>query len=182
MIRARIVAWKHKLLRLCSRSYREHDATVTRMHDLRTQATNANIAAAKAGNELSELRAECRDLRDRLKLAISAQESGAQQLIAERALRQSADERASQYHEQLTDALMRSTDWFAMGTAAHRSMFGVGNALDPPADKPERKPIPEKPMARAVARKETNATLTQLLEEIRSGHIEPQAGPEFTTQ
>ena len=181
---SRVIRWKHQLLKLCSKSYREHDAQVARMHELRTKAAEANISAAKAGHDATAVRIECTDLRERLKHAISAQESAAQQLIAERALRQAADERADKYHEELTNALKANVDWLARGLYHRRPMYGVGAPPDEPStERSDPKPLlHEKPMARQVAKQTTNATLAGLLEEIRMGHEQTQVGPEFTTQ
>lgn len=184
MNRARIIVWKHKLLSLCSKSYREHSATVSRMHAFRTEACEANVAAAKSAAEAARLGAENADIRERLKLAISAQESAAQQLIAERALREAAEQRSEKYHDQLTDSLKSNVDWLARGLYHRRPMFGVGAPPDEPStERGDPKQVWSKPMARGVAKTLTNETLSGLLEEIRNGHVsEPQVGPEFTTQ
>ena len=163
----RINLWKHELLKFCSESYREHAAMVA---------------------ESSRLREECKNLHERLKHAISAQESAAQQLIAERALRQAADERADRYHEELTNALKANVDWLARGLYHRRPMYGVGAPPDEPStERSDPKSLMhEKPMARQVSKQTTNATLAGLLEEIRMGHDQgydqAQVGPEFTTQ
>lgn len=184
---ARVFVWERRLLKFCSKSYREHDAMVSRMHVLRTEAAIANTATSKLDSEASVLRLECSDLRERLKIAIAAQESAAQQLIAERALRQAADERSERYHEQLTDSLKSNVDWLARGLYHRRPMFGVGAPPDEPStERGDPEQIWNKPMARAVARKAQDSTLRKLYEDIRAGHAgitqEPQVGPEFTTQ
>ena len=160
---SRLNRWKHELLKFCSTSYSEHTSVVA---------------------EAERLRKECEDLHERLKHAISAQESAAQQLIAERALRQAADERADKYHEELTNALKANVDWLARGLYHRRPMYGVGAPPDEPStERSDPKPLlHEKPMARQVAKQTTNATLAGLLEEIRMGHDQAQVGPEFTTQ
>jgi hypothetical protein len=127
-----------------------------------------------------ELEAEIDELRDRLKLSIEAQQKASEQLIAERALRQSADERADRYHNELRDDLRCAANWGAKALN-RKSMFGE---LDAPADEPKGKPveIPAKRMARNVAQDMTSDTLKDLLKDIRSGVQEVPVGPEFTTQ
>lgn len=114
------------------------------------------------------------DLKARLELAIEAQESAAQQLLSERALRQAAEERADRYHAETLEALKSQTDWLARGLYHRRPVYGVGAPPDAPESTKPAEPIPTKPNARTVARDISNKTLADLWENIRS------VGPEFT--
>lgn len=161
-MRTRLAAIKAKLAMWLSKSARVNA-------ELRHVASNQVI--------------EISDLRDRLKLAVEAQQKASEQLIAERALRQAADERAERYHEQLTEALKSNVDWLARGLYHRRPMFGVGAPPDAPQ---ESKPValPVKRMARGVVREndqQVNQSLRELLEQIRNGAEEMPVGPEFTT-
>jgi hypothetical protein len=116
-------------------------------------------------------------LADDLALAREAQSNAAEQLIAERALRQAAEERADRYHGELIEALKQNTDWFARGFYHRKPMFG---APDAPSESKSAE-IPSKPTARREAQKITNETLRDVLSRIRAEEEAP-VGPEFTTQ
>lgn len=175
--RIKLAQWKHRLLRACSKSYREHDAIVSDRDKWRRDCVNA-------GNESSELRGKLRvadtaaaELRDRLKLAIAAQENATAQLIAERALRQAADERAERYHGELTDSLKSAANWSSKALN-RKSMFSEVDAPEPeaPAEAKPSEPIRPKPFARSVAQHQSHDALLKMLEDMRN------VGPEFSTQ
>jgi hypothetical protein len=140
--------------------------------------------------QVSDQIVEISDLRGRLALSIEAQQKASEQLIAERALRQSSDERADRYHEELTDALKSNVDWLARGLYHRRPMFGVGAPPDEPKQESKPQAMPGKRMAREIAREiaretdkgVTNEVLADMLAQIRNGAEAMPVGPEFTTQ
>jgi hypothetical protein len=155
--------------------------------------TRFSLWLSQSAREASELR--CRvgemetdlaDLRGRLSLSIEAQQKASEQLIAERALRQAADERADRYHAELTEALKSNVDWLARGLYHRRPMFGVGAPPDEPKQESKPQAMPGKRMAREVARETdkgvTNEVLADMLAQIRNGVESMPVGPEFTTQ
>lgn len=173
---ARISIWKHRLLCHVSKAYRDLDAIMSDREKWRRDAVKADMALAARISELAELK-------DRLKSALEAQESATAQLIAERALRQSAQEQADRYHHELTDSLKSAANMAAQ-VAFRRPMFGDA-AMEPESQEPSNRPsIHQKRMARSVVSEVTNTTLKNLLDEIRAGNIpdEQPIGPEFSTQ
>ncbi len=170
---------KHKLLRLCSESYRQHDAVVSDCERWRRQYIDEKNAASVSQSKARQVETESAGLRDRLKIAIEAQQKATEQLIAERALRQAADERSEQYHAELVEALKANADWLAVGL--RKPVFGVVQQ-----ESREDKPIdlPVKKSGRRVAQEITNETLAKMWDGMRNAGTEdePPVGPEFTTQ
>lgn len=175
-LRIKLAQWKHRLLRACSQSYRDHDVIVSERDRFRTMMAIANAQIHTAELNIGELKKQLADVGDRLKLAIAAQENATQQLIAERALRQAADERAERYHGELTDSLKSAANWSSKALN-RKSMFSEADAPEEPAteSKPSE-PIRPKPFARQVAQQQTHAELMKMLEDMRN------VGPEFTAQ
>lgn len=174
----RVALVQHRLLRLFSKTYREHDTVVSDRERWRRECV-------VAGNEKSEALAKAREagevaagLRERLKIAVEAQQKAAEQLISERALRQSADDRAERYHSELVEALKKNADWLAVGLRG--PVFGARAPEKDRDDSPVD--VPAKQSARRVAQQETHATLAAMMDRIRSGPDEVHVGPEFTTQ
>lgn len=174
----RLLAWKHRALRFLSKSYRDHDAVVSDRERWRRECIDAGNKLAAMHNDARDLEAELADTRNRLKLAIEAQQKAAEAVLVERALRQGADERASRYHDELTDALKRSADWACVGRRG--PMYGSGPAEEAPV---QPQAMPSKPMARTVAQNGTNETLLNMLADLRNGlNADTPVGPEFATQ
>lgn len=169
----RLLAFKNRVLRALSRSYRDHERIVCQLEEARYER---NSAEAKLRN----LQVEFDATRERLRQAIEAQENATQQLISERALRQAAYELAAQYHEQLVDVMKHTTDWFAIGSVVRRPMFGMW-PVPPPVQEPAKPaaPLHSKRMAREFANEQTQKTWEEILKDMRET---PQEGPEFTTQ
>lgn len=172
---------QHRMLRFCSKSYRDHDVVVADRERWRRECVVAGNSVTDALARARQAEESAAELRERLKLAIEAQQGAAEQLIAERALRQSAEERAERHHVELTEALKSSVDWLARGLYHQRPMFGVGAPPDEPRHEPPVDISVKKPMARRVAQEQTNGTLKEMLDSIR-GADGPPVGPEFTTQ
>jgi hypothetical protein len=174
----RVALFKHKLLRLCSKSYRQHDAVVSDCERWRRQYIDEKNAASVSQSKAREVEVDAASLRDRLKVAIEGQQRAAEQLIAERALRQAADERSEQYHAELVDALKANADWLAVGL--RKPVFGVVQQ-ESREDKPVELPV--KKSGRRVAQEVTNETLSKMWDDLRNGTApEVPVGPEFTTQ
>lgn len=179
-IRIQIAQWKCRILRACSKSYREHEGVVFDRDNWRGECAIERNRSSELREKMRAAEADAADLRDRLKLAIAAQENATQQLIAERALRHAADERADRYHGELTDSLKSAANW-STKALNRKSMFSEVDApeAEPIADA-KHEAIRSKPMARNVAAQQTHSELEAMLKSIREGEI--HVGPEFTTQ
>lgn len=179
-IRIQIAQWKCRLLRACSKSYREHETVVFDRDHWRRECVVEGNNSSELRSKLRESEADIAELRDRLKLAIAAQENATQQLIAERALRHAADERADRYHGELTDSLKSAANW-STKALNRKSMFSEVDAPETePTSETKHEAIRSKPMARNVAAQQTHSELEAMLKSIREGEI--HVGPEFTTQ
>ena len=176
----KIAQYQHRLLRLCSSSYRSHLLIVAERDRCRWDLTTVKNELAARITEINDLRADHDDLEIRLKDVMQMQEAAEKQLVAERALRQSADLRADRYHAELLETLKQTANWTSK-SINRRAIFGdvADDTEPPPAKLTEMKP--PKQMARQAAAAVTNATLKSLLDDIRAGRVEEegQVGPEF---
>lgn len=131
---------------------------------------------------------ESAELSERLALAQDASTSATQQLIAERSLRQAADERAERYHEQLVDALKENANWLASSMSRRPIHGGIASPEQPVQQQTpgELKEMPSKRHAREVARDTSQRTMEQMIADMNARHgageVPPPEGPEFTTQ
>lgn len=179
-IRIQIAQWKCRLLRACSKSYRAHESVIADRDHFRMMKSISDAKAQTAEMNIAGLKDQIAELRDRLKIAIAAQENATQQLIAERALRHAADERADRYHGELADSLKAAANW-STKALNRKSMFSEVDAPEPePIADTKHEAIRGKPMARNVAAQQTHSELLSMLDDIRKGEI--HVGPEFTTQ
>jgi hypothetical protein len=177
--------WRRRLLLLCSGSYRKHDSIVEQLRIARIELAQCREDFGRQLRRADELLKEGQQLSERLSLALAAQESATSQLIAERALRQAAEDRADQYHQELTEALKSSTNWTcrAMGKKA---MFAEvsGPEPEPVAEKRSETLGSPKVMARQEASRITNATFAELWDDLRKNSNyspEEQIGPEASS-
>lgn len=133
--------------------------------------------------ELSALRLEVETLKSSLRESQEAQERSALQLVAERALRQSAEARSEKYHDELVAAIKASANW-ASKNVNRRAIFSDVDSPEPEPEPRQVAPIGRgKQFAREVGRQVTDKTLSGLLQEIREQR-EPesdQVGPEFSS-
>lgn len=183
----KVQQWKHRVLCWVSKLYREADVVRTDRDRWRRECVEEGNRLNLSRGTISELKDECGQLKQRLKLSDDTQDALGRQLSSERALRESAESRASQYHNELVLALKHESDWFAVGVAGgHRRPIHGTVVYTPPDDEEDKKandPIRPKPTARQAAATQTHKTLTDLLADIRAGYTgeADQVGPEFTT-
>jgi len=173
-LKIRWSAFKHRLLCWCSESFRDHDAVMRKLSMARDDRSALEAKLIVATRELSECRSQ-------LNLSNEAQQNATAQLIAERALREAADERAERYHEELVSTLKQTNNWSALAVSRKPIFRDIATPEPEPAiDKPIEA-IRPKAMARQVASDITQKTVTDWLNELRGAET-PHVGPEFTTQ
>jgi hypothetical protein len=165
----RLVQWRRKVLMLASPSYRQHDQVVAERNDLRSQLARAGAELKLEFDAHVVLEKDLAALGLRLELAEQSLHSAEGQLIAERELRQAADLRSQDYHNQLTESLKTAANYCSK-MFSRKAMFGDVEFPEPPE---ENKPIAihPKPLARQVAQDISDITLRKLYEEIK------QSGP-----
>ncbi len=184
-LQATLARWRHRLLRRLSASYRDHLSICSDREHWRVECIKVGNALSAEHLRTTELRAEVDKLQKHIDLLKTSHEAALLQLSAEPALRQSADARADRYHGELLDVLKASANW-STKSLNRRSMYPEVETPDPvPEDKPVLEAIRPKPFARQVGRQVTDATLRQVLEDIRTGLAQEetigQVGPEFTS-
>lgn len=158
---ARLLQWKHKALKFCSKLYRESDELNHICSVQQQEVFGARFELEKAQKHVAELQKQAEQRERTLAASEEARQNALKELMAERALRNAAEERAERYHEEALAATKDLADWFAR-TMNRRPVFGK-------QPEPEAKPaatIPSKQTARERAQKIENDTLRSLAEEI----------------
>src|SRR5690349_19845602 len=109
-LKIRWYTFKHRLLCWCSESFRDHDAVMRKLSMARDDRSALEAKLTIATRELGECRSQ-------LSLSNEAQHNATAQLLAERALREAADERAERYHEELVSTLKQTNNWSALAVS-----------------------------------------------------------------
>lgn len=182
----KVQQWKHRVLCRVSGLYRDASAVRTDRDKWRRECIEEGNRLSTTQQTLRTTEKHLEESKSRLRLATDTQDSLGRQLTAERALRESAESRAAQYHDELVLALKHESDWFAVGVVGgqRRPIHGTVTYQPPPEPEKEKEAIRPKPMARQAAADITNKTLQALLADIRNGQDQDQEipiGPEFTT-